>query len=78
MKIVLGDIELRVDNVMGIQEDNAQCRLFKNYELIFKVSELLTIEQQFVKDYIKLKSSKALNGIATAKLIPAFSTELET
>ena len=55
---------------MGSQDSNAQCRLWKKYELIFKVSELLTVEQQFAKDYIKLKASNALNNISSAKLIP--------
>ena len=77
MKIVLGDIEFRVDNVMGIKDGNAQIRLWNKYALIFKVSELLTVEQQFVKDYIKRQAGIALDNINTAKLIPVFSTELE-
>ena len=35
------------------------------------------MEQQFEKDFIKLKASNALNNISSAKLIPAFSAELE-
>ena len=78
MKIVLGDIEFRVDNVMGIKDSNAQIRLWNKYALILKVSELLTVEKQFIKDNIKQKLSNALDNINTAKLIPAVSTELET
>ena len=46
--------------------------------MIFKVTELLTVEQQLAKDYLRRKTSIAINNISTAKLIPEFSKEVET
>ena len=46
MKIVIGDISHRVDRTYGTREGNAQCRLSKKYELIFKISKLLPVELQ--------------------------------